>query len=53
MTSRLGQLALIEFAPVSRRNPDVLMVQTAQDRQAENVANRLNTARNRRILAQR
>jgi hypothetical protein len=29
------------------------MVQSAQDRQAENVPNGLNTARNRRILAQR
>jgi two-component system nitrate/nitrite response regulator NarL len=39
--------------PYGKSNPDVLMVQSAQDRQAENVANRLNTARNRRILAQR
>jgi len=29
------------------------MVQSAQDRQAENAANGLNTARNRRILAKR
>ena len=36
-----------------KSNPDVLMVQSAQDRQAENAANGLNTARNRRILAQR
>jgi hypothetical protein len=39
--------------PYRKSNPDVLMVQSAQDRQAENAANGLNTARNRRILAQR
>jgi hypothetical protein len=37
--------------PYRKSNPDVLMVQSAQDRQAENAANSLNTARNRRILA--
>ena len=45
-------LGTIAFA-YGKSNPDVLMVQSAQDRQAENAANSLNTARNRRILAQR
>ena len=39
--------------PYRKSNPNVLMMQSAQDRQAENAANGLNTARNRRILAQR
>jgi hypothetical protein len=47
----LGKLTAA--CPYRKSNPDVLMVQSAQDRQAENAASRLNTARNRRILAQR
>jgi hypothetical protein len=39
--------------PYRKSNPGALMVQSAQDRQAENAANSLNTARNRRILPQR
>jgi hypothetical protein len=39
--------------PYGKSKPDVLMVQSAQHRQAENAANSLNTARNRRVLAQR
>jgi len=49
LNSFLGTIA----CPYRKSNPDVLMVQSAQDRQAENAANSLNTARNRRILAQR
>ena len=44
---------LLARCPYRKSNPDVLMMQSTQDRQTENAANGLNTARNRRILAQR
>ena len=49
----IGSMQIWEGCACRKSNPDILVVQSTQDRTAKNVSSALNGARCRRILVQR